>query len=165
MTDTCERLRPWTWPIVILSGLLVALRFGFNFGIGNHNTYLLHALRHLKVPAILVAILAFMYRYLFVLVDEAGRLMRARAARSAQLPGQPGGRSLAWRATVAGSMVGQLFGRSVARSDRVYQAMLARGYQGELLTMNPHHMRRQDWRALALSFVLIAALQLVGRLL
>jgi cobalt/nickel transport system permease protein len=48
---------------------------------------LLHALRHLKVPAILVAILAFMYRYLFVLVDEAGRLLRARSARSAQLPG------------------------------------------------------------------------------
>jgi hypothetical protein len=35
----------WTWPLVIASGLLLALRFGFNFGIGNHNTYLCHALQ------------------------------------------------------------------------------------------------------------------------
>lgn len=125
----------------------------------------LHALRHLYVPAILVAILAFMYRYLFVLVDEANRLLRARAARSAQLPGQKHGRSLIWRATVAGGMVGQLFSRSLARSDRVYQAMLSRGYQGELLTMNPHHMTPYDWRALAVAFLLIIALQGIGRLL
>ena len=109
---------------------------------------ILHALRHLQVPAILVAILAFMYRYLFVLVDEAARLLRARSARSAHLPGQKSGRSLLWRAEVAGGMVGQLFGRSLARSDRVYQAMLARGYQGELLTMNPHLMTAYVWRAL-----------------
>ncbi len=126
---------------------------------------ILHALRHLYVPAILVAILAFMYRYLFVLVDEANRLLRARAARSAQLPGQKHGHSLVWRASVAGGMVGQLFGRSLARSDRVYQAMLARGYQGELLTMNPHHMTPYDWRALALASLLILVLQGIGRLL
>lgn len=124
----------------------------------------LHALRHLKVPAILVAILAFMYRYLFVLVDEAGRLLRARAARSAQLPGQKSGRTLSWRAAVAGGMVGQLFGRSLMRSDRVYQAMLARGYQGELLTVNPHEMMAYDWRVLALAIVLIVVVQGIGRI-
>jgi cobalt/nickel transport system permease protein len=126
---------------------------------------LLHALRHLQVPAILVAILAFMYRYLFVLVDEAARLLRARAARSAQLPGQKSGRSLWWRATVAGNMVGQLFSRSLARSDNVYRAMLARGYQGELLTMNPHHMTPFDWQVLAASLLLIILLQGIGRIL
>ena len=46
---------------------------------------LMHALRHLKVPTILVSIISFMYRYLFVLVDEALRLLRAREARSARL--------------------------------------------------------------------------------
>ncbi len=126
---------------------------------------ILHALRHLKLPAILVAILAFMYRYLFVLADEAARLLRARAARSARLVGRPGGRSLFWRASVAGSMVGGLFGRSMARSDRVYQAMLARGYQGELLTMNPHEMSALDWRFLALVFLLVFLQQGIGRML
>ena len=126
---------------------------------------ILHALRHLKVPALFVAVLAFMYRYLFVLADESSRLLHARAARSAALPGQAHGRSLPWRAGVAGSMVGQLFVRSLDRSDRVYSAMLARGYNGELLTMNPHHMQRTDWLALLAALAAILALQVGARLL
>lgn len=37
--------RPVARGIVLLGGLAAAVRFGFNYGIGNHNTYLLHALR------------------------------------------------------------------------------------------------------------------------
>ncbi|MBC8078097.1 MAG: cobalt ECF transporter T component CbiQ, partial [Chloroflexales bacterium] len=44
---------------------------------------LVWALRALRVPQTLVSIISFMYRYLFVLSDEALRLRRARAARSA----------------------------------------------------------------------------------
>jgi cobalt/nickel transport system permease protein len=126
---------------------------------------LMHALRHLRVPAILIAIISFMYRYLFVLADEAMRLMRAREARSARLvaDGKHGGTVL-WRAKVTGSMVGQLFVRSFDRSDKVYNAMLARGYRGQLLTMNPHVMRQPDWLFLALGVGVIVALQVVGRL-
>lgn len=125
---------------------------------------ILHALRHLKVPAVLVSIIAFMYRYLFVLVDEATRLLRARAARSARLPGatQSGG-SLLWRARVAGNMVGQLFVRSFERSERVYDAMLARGYRGELLTMNPHVLHGRDWLALSTFLILLLLIQGIGR--
>jgi cobalt/nickel transport system permease protein len=124
---------------------------------------LLHALRHLRIPAIFVSILAFMYRYLFVLADEVARLMRARAARSAQLPGQPAGRSVWWRAAVAGQMVGQLLVRSMERSDRVFQAMLARGYQGELLTMNPHVMVSFDWLVLSTALLGLLLLQAATR--
>lgn len=126
---------------------------------------LLHALRHLKVPGLLVAIIAFMYRYLNVLADEAGRLLRARAARSAHPAGVQGGGTLWWRAQVAGSMVGQLFLRSFERSERVYNAMLARGYRGELLTMNPHVMRRADWLLGGTLLLLVGVLQWLGRTL
>ncbi|NJN44039.1 MAG: hypothetical protein HC806_04465 [Anaerolineae bacterium] len=51
---------------------------------------LMHALRHLYVPKIIVAIISFMYRYLIVLSNEAMRLMRGRQARSA-LPAQGNG--------------------------------------------------------------------------
>lgn len=126
---------------------------------------LMHALRHLKVPSILISLISFMYRYLFVLVDEAMRLLRAREARSARRvnDGKHGG-TVFWRAQVAGSMVGQLFVRSFERSDKVYNAMLARGYRGQLLTMNPHVMRRPDWLFLALGVGLIVALQVIARL-
>ena len=124
----------------------------------------LHALRHLRVPAVLVGIIAFMYRYLFVLVEEVQRLLRARAARSARLPGTKGGGSLGWRAAVVGHMAGQLLVRSLDRSDRVYQAMQARGYRGELLTLAPHTMRRRDWLALAVGLAAVGAVLAIGRL-
>ena len=125
---------------------------------------ILHALRHLRVPAVIVSIIAFMYRYLFVLVEEVERLLRARAARSAQLPGARGGGTIGWRAAVTGHMAGQLFVRSLDRSDRVYNAMLARGYRGELLTLAPHAMRPPDWAALAIGLAVAIALQLIVRI-
>jgi cobalt/nickel transport system permease protein len=124
---------------------------------------LMHALRHLRLPKLIVAIVSFMYRYLFVLIDEAERLLRAREARSARLNSTTGGGSLAWRARVAGNMAGQLFLRSYERSDRVYNAMLSRGYAGQFLTLNPHVMRPRDWLALFVAAICLLALQLVAR--
>ncbi len=125
---------------------------------------LMHALRHLRVPSLLVAVFSFMYRYLFVLADEVIRLLRARDSRSAHLPGYRSGGSISWRARVAGNMAGQLFLRSYERSDRVYNAMLARGYTGHFLTLNPHLMRPRDWAAGVLAIILLLLLQLAGRL-
>ena len=93
---------------------------------------LLRAMRTLAVPRILVATVSFMYRYLFVIADEAQRLLRARDSRSARLEGRKCGGSLWWQAGVLGHMVGSLFLRSYERSERVYAAMQARGYDGEL---------------------------------
>jgi cobalt/nickel transport system permease protein len=126
---------------------------------------LMHALRHLRVPALLVAIVSFMYRYLAVLVDEAARLLRARESRSAGRPGAKIGGNVAWRASTAGNMAGQLFLRSYERSERVYSAMLARGYTGNFQTLNPHVMHSRDWQALALAAAAIVAVQIVGRVL
>ena len=123
---------------------------------------LIHALEHLRVPKILTTIIAFLYRYLFVLTDEVLRLLRARQSRSAAAPGQRSGGSIAWRAKVAGHMTGQLFLRSYERSDRIYNAMLARGYQGQIRTLHPHTLTRRDWLIGALSILLILSFQLIG---
>lgn len=127
---------------------------------------IVHALEHWRVPSILTTIIAFLYRYLFVLGDEVFRLMRAREARSAARrgDGQRSGRSVAWRARIAGHMAGQLFLRSYERSDRVYNAMLARGYAGRLQTTNPHELRRRDYLTAALVLLAILLFQVVGRL-
>jgi cobalt/nickel transport system permease protein len=124
---------------------------------------LVHALRHLHVPQVLVSIIAFMYRYLFVLSDEAMRLLRAREARSAQ-PVKGSGRSISWWARVAGNMAGQLFLRSYERSDRIYAAMQARGYSGQLLTLNPHEMHAKDWILGTLAVAILLLLQLIARI-
>jgi len=95
---------------------------------------LLVALRAVRIPRLLVAIFGLMWRYLFVLADEAIRLMRARLARSGESdqPGLKPGGSLLWRARLTGGMAGSLFLRAFERSDRIYLAMLARGYDGEV---------------------------------
>jgi cobalt/nickel transport system permease protein len=92
---------------------------------------LLNGLAQLHMPDIFVAIYSLMWRYLFVIVQEAERMMLARASRSARLPGASrGGNTAAWRASVTGRMAGSLLLRSLERSDRVYLAMQARGYTG-----------------------------------
>lgn len=110
---------------------------------------LLWALRSLRVPEPLVAITSFMYRYLFVLADEAGRLLRARTSRSAGLIGQRAGKNVLWRGRVTGYMVGSLMMRSFERSERIYHAMAARGYTGEFKSFAHHHLSARDGWVLA----------------
>jgi cobalt/nickel transport system permease protein len=126
---------------------------------------LIHAFEHLRLPRTLTTIIAFLYRYLFVLSDEALRILRARDARSAGLPGMKSGGSLGWRAKTTGSMVGQLFLRSYERSDRIYHAMISRGYSGHIRTLNPHVMNRADWFILGLTITILLFIQLVGWIL
>ena len=113
---------------------------------------LLAAMRSLRIPR------------LFVLVDEVLRLQRARAARSGEL-GQPGskpGGSIAWRARVTGGMAGNLFLRGLERSDRIYLAMVSRGYDGEVRSFAPPPLRTADWLALWLGVGLLISLLVVG---
>jgi cobalt/nickel transport system permease protein len=98
----------------------------------------------LRFPGPLIATIRFMYRYLFVLADEALRMLRARASRSPRIKGakRP---SLIWQGKVAGSMVGSLFLRSIERSERIYNAMLSRGYDGQIRSMTTFEMHSSDW--------------------
>ena len=124
---------------------------------------LVEALRALRVPGIIVAIISFMYRYLAVLTDEATRMMRARASRSAS-PDGAGGGSIVWRAKVVGSMVGSLFIRAYERSERVYAAMQSRGFDGTLRTLRRSHFGAAQWLALAVAAVTLGAFEVTGHL-
>jgi cobalt/nickel transport system permease protein len=93
---------------------------------------LLQALVTLKMPALLVSIFASMYRYIGVLTNEFKAMHRAATSRNFapqnlynhQRDDRP------WQRQVLGNMLGVLFIRTYDRGDRIYQAMLARGYQG-----------------------------------
>ena len=125
---------------------------------------IIHALTHLRVPTIITVIISFLYRYLFVLTDEVMRMLRARQARSAAAAGVRSGGSVVWRAQIAGHMAGQLFLRSYERSDRIYNAMLSRGYKGELMTIHPHRFHRSDLLIGGLSIAALVLMQIAGRL-
>ncbi len=89
---------------------------------------LLAALRWLRLPSLLTTLLTFLFRYLFVLAEEAQRMARAYASRCP--------RRQNWRdAKVIGRIVGALLLRAYDRAERVYQAMLSRGFDGEFRTL------------------------------
>jgi cobalt/nickel transport system permease protein len=90
---------------------------------------LLNALTRLRTPPVLVATLHFMYRYLHVLGAELERMIQARQARSFRRSGR-----LDW--TRLGGLIGMLFLRSMERGERVHAAMLARGWDGTLRTLD-----------------------------
>lgn len=123
---------------------------------------LLAALRQLRLPALFISIIELMWRYLFVLVDEVTRLLRARASRSAALPDTHAGGSLRWRATVTGNMAGSLFLRALERSDRVYAAMLSRGYNGQPPAVNSAPLSPSQRSLLLLGVIILALLWLFG---
>jgi len=95
-----------------------------------------HALRRLGVPSIFVSQLLFLYRYIFVLMEETMRIVRARDMRSF-------GR-LGTGMRVFVRLVGILFLRTVERAERVYYAMLSRGFQGDMPTIKRFRITTSD---------------------
>jgi cobalt/nickel transport system permease protein len=95
------------------------------------------ALGRLGVPRVLVTQLWLLYRYAFVLGDEVVRVLRAHALRAPNHP-RP-----SWR--TARALFGQLLIRSLGRAERVYAAMLCRGYTGELWPLGARRLRPGDW--------------------
>jgi cobalt/nickel transport system permease protein len=95
---------------------------------------LLHGLRRLRAPEVAVLLLSFTYRYLFVLVDEFQRLRRAHDAR--------GGRTRRlWGVSSLGHLVAAMFIRTYERAERVYAAMISRGFEGRFA-----HVPATPWR-------------------
>ncbi len=112
-------------------------------------TNLLNGLERLGMPKVMVMILSFMYRYIFVLVDEVMRMRQARDSRNF------GGKRL-WQLRTIGNMIGTLFIRSYERGERVYAAMLARGFDGHSRTLDHLNFRQADaYFGISFSLVLI----------
>jgi cobalt/nickel transport system permease protein len=90
---------------------------------------LLGAMRRLGMPLVLVATLQFMYRYLHVLADELDRMLKARRSRTFRRSGR-----LDWGLLT--SLIGVLFVRAFERGERVHAAMVARGWDGTIRTLD-----------------------------
>lgn len=99
---------------------------------------LLGALYAFHCPAIFIMLASFTYRYLFVLVDELYRLKRAGEARGFA------GKWL-WNARFMGEVIGTVFLRSYERGERIYIAMVARGFQGSATYEQPEPLRQMDY--------------------
>ncbi|AQQ69865.1 Energy-coupling factor transporter transmembrane protein NikQ [Limihaloglobus sulfuriphilus] len=99
---------------------------------------LLAAMQKLGVPKMLVLQLGFLYRYIFLLIDKAGRMMRARSARKLCTFG------FLYELRLAGSMIGSMFVSSIDMAERAGIAMEARGFTGTVHTLNTLRLKAVD---------------------
>jgi cobalt/nickel transport system permease protein len=103
---------------------------------------LLHGLQDLKLPKIMVSLISFTLRYFEVLGDEVKRMQIARKSR-----GFKRGSSFFHGHTMKtiGLLIGTLFLRAAERGDRIYSAMLSRGYRGETVCCGHCSPKAKDW--------------------
>jgi cobalt/nickel transport system permease protein len=116
---------------------------------------LLTSFQKLKVPATLIQIAAFMFRYTAVVLDEMHRMKVARLSRGFEAKGVAD-----WR--ILGQSIGALFIRSYERGERVHLAMLSRGYDGNLISAPlGKSSNAEKFRALIPALIAITILILV----
>ncbi len=117
---------------------------------------ILKSLRVLRVPSVLILVLAMTYRYIFLVLHTANAIFLARKSR---IIATTSGREQRWWVV---SSMGVLMNRSLRMSEDVYQAMLARGFQGEMRTIDDYRMRAADWLLVVVSLLTAATAIYVG---
>jgi cobalt/nickel transport system permease protein len=105
---------------------------------------LLRGLESLAAPRPLVLTIQFLYRYLFVISEQAQHMRMAARARGSRFQSAAGAVSV-------------LFARSWERADGIYRAMLARGFNGRFSTLN-----RLSFGAADAAFLCITAGVVIG---
>lgn len=121
-----DKTDAWLWMIALWLRCLTAFLAGLWLIHVLPFQELLATLLRWRFPTLLVAMLAFMYRYIFILWDELARLRHAREARDF------GGGSLIMRWVGNAQLIGLLLLRAMERAERTHHAMLARGWDGSM---------------------------------
>ena len=101
---------------------------------------ILHGLERLRLPRALTSIASFMVRYVDVIVDDMRRMRVARESRGYDP-------RWLWQARAVASSAGTLFVRSYERGERVYLAMLARGFDGTFPVLDDRRGTPAEWAA------------------
>lgn len=111
-------------------------------------------MKAVKIPAPFVATLEMAHRYIFLGLEMAANLFIARKSRSL-------GKSTAGegRRFVA-NITGNLLIRTTVLGDEVYQAMLSRGYSGEVKMMSRFRIGVADYLWCVFDEVAFAPLQM-----
>ncbi len=137
--------------LVVVKSLVIVMTAVTIFGSVRFDIAMI-ALQHLKCPSIIVQMLLFTYRYIFLFMAEMERMDIAMKAR-----GFIKGPNL-YTLKVMGEFVGTLLIRSFERTERIYKAMLSKGYQGELHTLVEFNAGPKDFVKAVLVIVLAVAL-------
>ena len=113
---------------------------------------LIRGLEMTGAPRFLLMVAQFLYRYLFVISEEAQHMTKAAASRGATARSLAGSRS---RFRAAAGALAVLFARSYGRAEDIHRAMLARGFEGSFRTLGALDFRGSDACFAALASLLL----------
>lgn len=113
------------------------------------------ALEKLKIPKKLVQMIMFTYRYIFVFTNELHRMLTSLTSRGFSR------RISIYAMSTTGKLLGMLFVRSHERAERVFNAMVSRGYEGNIHTLVDFKMRKADILKAAILIAIAVALNVV----
>ncbi|HEY7337848.1 MAG TPA: energy-coupling factor transporter transmembrane component T [Bryobacteraceae bacterium] len=119
-------------------------------------TQLLAALETLRAPRLFILVIQFLYRYLFVISEQAQHMRLAARSRSSA------GSARVLHFQAAAGAVGVLFARSWERADGIYNAMLARGFSGRFSSAVRPHFHARDFAFFGVAFAICAGIRLVA---
>lgn len=111
---------------------------------------LLRGLEALGAPRFVLLVIQFLYRYLFVISEQAQHMRLAAMCRGSE--SRPSSLRRSWLAAAAGA-IAVLFGRSYARAEAIHTAMLARGYRGHVPLLSAPTFRLADGAFLLLGIL------------
>lgn len=112
----------------------------------------INSLAHLKVPSIVITILLLSYRYVFLFIDDIQKMQLALKTRF--FKGGIGIKSL----KTYSHLTGFLLLKSLDRSENVYNAMAARGFNGSLRFGIARSLNKRDFYKTTLSLFIIITL-------
>jgi cobalt/nickel transport system permease protein len=119
--------------------------------------HVLKALRALRMPREIIAMLAMTYRYVFLLVETAGQMFESRRSRTV------GSLAPVQHRQMAARTAGVLLSKSIGLSNDVYLAMQSRGFRGEVQLLTEFRMRAWDYYGLVIFVMAAAAAVWMGR--
>jgi cobalt/nickel transport system permease protein len=113
--------------LILLKAVAIVLLVFPMFGTAPFHTSM-KALQQLRFPTKFVQIVLFTYRYIFVFFEEIRRMNNAAKTRGFETKTR-------WHTfRTLGNFIGVLLVRSFERTERLYNAMISRGYTGKLIT-------------------------------
>lgn len=137
--------------INIIFRALSAVSITYFLALSTPMVYFLESLQRLKLPKLLVSLMELIYRYIFILLDEAYAMYKSQTLRL-------GYRNFKSSIICLAELTATLFIRAYKKADLSYECLLSRGYKGEINTINEEYKSGKIFYFFAILFIIISLL-------
>ena len=137
--------------LIVVKAIAIVLTAYVIFGSRRFDISMI-ALQDLKCPSLVVQMMLFTYRFIFLFLEEMRRMDTAMKARGFVKKAD------VYTLKIMGGFIGTLLIRSFERTERIYKAMLSKGYQGEFHTLIEFKAEAKDYLKAGLIIVIAVAI-------